>query len=166
MDGLKKLKKMLRAKIARKTTSKKAPLKRDNDSCDFDALFTTTRPHVLEKICLSLDYKSFKNCQKVNRAWTEVLTSESFQSRAKAVFSQEIMNEEEKLLTSSEEGVIEDVRRILAEVKYSFVNVDCTNRKEETPLYLASMAGHKEILHELGQISTKNTTSQNIGQQI
>ena len=139
---------MLRAKISRKTTSKKALLNQDN-ACDFDALFTTARPHILEKICLSLDYKSFKNCQKVNRAWTEVLTSESFQSRAKAVFSQETRDEEEKLLTSSEEGAIEDVRRILADIEYSFVNVDCTNRKEETPLYLASMEGLKDIVHVL-----------------
>ena len=34
----------------------------------FDEIFTKTRPHILEKISLSLDYETFKSCQEVNKA--------------------------------------------------------------------------------------------------
>ena len=42
---------------------------------DFDQLFIKTRPHILEKMCLSLDFESFKNCLEVNKAWKDTLKS-------------------------------------------------------------------------------------------
>ena len=56
------------------------------DKGDFDEKFTKARPHILEKICLSLDYVSFKNCQEVNSAWRGVLSSKTFQEKANSVF--------------------------------------------------------------------------------
>ena len=50
---------------------------------DFDTIFTKARPHILEKICLSLDYESFKKCLEVNKAWMTVLTATAFQNEAK-----------------------------------------------------------------------------------
>ena len=44
-------------------------------SCAFDKLFPKSVPHVLEKIFLSHDYTSFKNCLDVNNTWNMLLTS-------------------------------------------------------------------------------------------
>ena len=64
---------------------------------DFDSQFTNPRPHILEKIILSLDYEYFENCLEVNRAWTVTLTSKTFQTKAKSVYQEEILEDERKL---------------------------------------------------------------------
>ena len=54
------------------------------DPCAFDMLFAKNVPHILEKIFLSLDLKSYKACLKVNSTWHRILTSESFCKKAEA----------------------------------------------------------------------------------
>ena len=58
--------------------------------CAFDVLLTKNVPHILEKIFLSLDYKSFMTCREVSRTWKELLTSESFQMKEKSVYIMEL----------------------------------------------------------------------------
>ena len=71
--------------------------KNKRHSCSFDILFAKNVPHILEKIFLSLDYESFKNCVKVNDAWKNLLTSEAFKRKWMIVY-QEAMLTEEKFL--------------------------------------------------------------------
>ena len=69
--------------------------------CAFDVLFTKSVPHcphILENIFLSLDYKSYKTCFEVNNTWYKLLASESFQRKAKSVFCDGILQDNEKLM--------------------------------------------------------------------
>ena len=116
------------------------------ESCEFDKLFTKTRPHIFEMICLSLDYETFKNCLRVNRAWSGVLTNKILQPKVKSVFREEMQDEEDTLLNMSEEGDTEGVRRILSS---GLVNVDCEIGGHETPLIRASTMGHRDIVQLL-----------------
>ena len=43
--------------------------------CGFDQLLTKNVPHILEKIFLSLDIESIKNCMRVCQAWNNVLST-------------------------------------------------------------------------------------------
>ena len=115
-------------------------------SIDFDKLITKSTPHVLEKICLLLDYESFKNCIKVNRAWQVVLTSSAILKRAKCVFKEEILKDEKKLLRASRHGNAEEVARLLSS---GMVNVDFNRRYVGTSLHLAARFGHKEVVQLL-----------------
>ena len=63
-------------------------------SHDFDTIITEARPHILEKICLSLDYESFKKCLEVNKAWKGALTSGTSQEKAKSVFEKDISKDQ------------------------------------------------------------------------
>ena len=63
----------------------------------FRTLMTKSVPHIIEKIFLSLDYESFKNCFEVCEAWCELLRSESFKKRAKYAYQKEISFDEAKL---------------------------------------------------------------------
>ena len=56
----------------------------------FDALLAKNVPHILEKIFLSLDYKSFMTCKEVSKTWRELLTSEFFQLKEKSVYIMEL----------------------------------------------------------------------------
>ena len=78
--------------------------------CAFDTLFTNNVPHLLERIFLSLDYTSFKTCLKVKSDWNGLLTSESFQRRAKALFRKEISDDEKSLQHGSRKGKANEVR--------------------------------------------------------
>ena len=63
------------------------------ESGEFDSIITKPRPHILEKICLSLNYNAFKNCVVINEAWKTVLTSKTFQKKARSLFQEEILYE-------------------------------------------------------------------------
>ena len=136
------------------------------ESNGFDKLFTKTRPHILEMICLSLDFESFKKCLKVSRAWSGVLTSKVFLTKVKLVFSKDIIQDEITLRKMSREGDTHGVRRILSS---GLVNVDCCHcvcresrgiklvlqhsddcdDGHDTPLILAATMGHQEIMRLL-----------------
>ena len=51
------------------------------DKCAFDTLFAKNVPHILEKIFLSLDHKSFRQCRKVCQTWKKLLSTESYLKR-------------------------------------------------------------------------------------
>ena len=74
------------------------------DPCSFDNLFSKNVLHVLEKIFISLDYKSYKKCLKVNNEWKGVLTSQSFRMRGKLVFHREILKDTLLLYHAAKEG--------------------------------------------------------------
>ena len=112
----------------------------------FDKLFTKSRPHILEKICLSLDYESFKECFEVNEAWKGALTKEVFQSTAKSVFCEEILEDENKLQIHSEKGNTDEVRRLLS---IGLLDPNKANGYGETPLYWAALFGHKDVVQLL-----------------
>ena len=116
---------------------------------EFDNLITKTRPHILEKICLSLDYETFKNCLSVNKAWRDVLTNKVFIPKVKFIFRDEIARDESTLCDMSEVGDTEGVRRILLS---GLVNADCYNGMSSlrrTPLIHASYEGHVDIVRLL-----------------
>ena len=115
------------------------------ESNGFDKLFTKTRPHILEMICLSLDFESFKKCLKVSRAWSGVLTRKVFLTKVKLVFSKDIILDEMTLRKMSREGDTHGVQRILSS---GLVNVDCDDGIY-TPLILAAIMGHLEIMRLL-----------------
>ena len=52
----------------------------------FDLLLRRNVQHIWEKIFLSLDYDSFKNCLAVCRAWSNIFNEESFLSKANSTF--------------------------------------------------------------------------------
>ena len=117
----------------------------------FDKLFTKTRPHILEMICVSLDFESFKKCLKVSRAWSGVLTRKVFLTKVKLVFSKDIILDEMTLRKMSREGDTHGVQRILSS---GLVNVDCSQCEccddgHDTPLILAATMGHQEIMRLL-----------------
>ena len=103
-------------------------------SHDFEKLITKTRPHILEIICLSLDYKTFKNALEVNKAWRGILTTKIFMEKAKAVFEEGILEDENRLFDVIIKSRIQDMRKILST---GMVNVDCVEQKSgRTPLAL------------------------------
>ena len=59
------------------------------ETCAFDTLLSTNVPHILEKIFLSLDCKSYKACMQVNSTWRRILTSKPLSKKAKAKASME-----------------------------------------------------------------------------
>ena len=117
-------------------------------SQDFDVLFTKTRPHILEIICLSLDYETLWNCAKVNKAWKGVLKSSTFQLRAKSVFQGEIQQYGMKLLVASTDGDTEEVRRLLSKDMLG-LNSAVAHPRHEQQMALNIVQfrrGHKDVL--------------------
>ena len=84
------------------------------DPCHFDNLFSKNVPHVLEKIFLSLDYKTYKKCFKVNNDWNRVLTSNSFQMKGKHVFHVEILEDTFILYHAAKRGERANVQELLS----------------------------------------------------
>ena len=117
------------------------------EHCAFDELFTKSLPHILEKIFLSLDYESFKNCMKVSKAWNELLTSETFKRKAKSVFQKEIKQEHlKKLLFATCIGNTEEVKGILST---GMVDVNGKNVWGRAALYVAAKYNHQEVVNVL-----------------
>ena len=116
-------------------------------SCAFDKLFAKSVPHILEKIFLSLDYESYKECLKVSSAWNRLLVLESFQNIGRSMFQDEIAKDGRSLLQAAKDGNIEAVRRLL----YSgMLHVNCGfGSYLETPLYRAAKHGQKDVVQLL-----------------
>ena len=113
---------------------------------EFDGLITKPRPHILEKICLSLDYNTFKNCLVINEAWKTVLSATTFQKKAKSAFQEEILKDEEKLRKNSTEGNTDEVRKLLS---IGLLDVDCVDEVGWTPILEAAWTGHKHVVQLL-----------------
>ena len=82
-------------------------------SCAFDKLLSKNVPHILEKIYLSLDYESYKECFEVCRTWNEILTSKRYLKIGKSVFQDKISEDERKLLEAAESDNTTEVRKLL-----------------------------------------------------
>ena len=82
------------------------------DPCELNILFIKCVPHILERIFLSLDYKSFKICLDVSATWRKLLTSELFLEKAKSVFHLKVDRDEEKLWLAAREGNFKEVQRL------------------------------------------------------
>ena len=112
----------------------------------FDALFTRNVPHILESIFFSLDYKSFKNCMKVNAAWKELFSTARYQMKLEEKLSEKMENEK-KLYFASEDGDSEEIRRL---IKDHMVDVNFEMGQDKaTPLIMAAARGHKEVVQML-----------------
>ena len=103
----------------------------------FGKLFKTYVPHILENIFLSLDYKSFKACHEVCKAWNGLLLNELFKEKVKKI----LMENGEKLRHATGEGNADEVRRILSK---GVVDVNCG-----TFLHLAVINGHDMLVKQL-----------------
>ena len=108
--------------------------------CAFDALFTRNVWHILEKIFLSLDYETYKNCVNVNKVWHDLLTSHSYQRKGKSVFHDELLEDEKKLCSASGQGDAVEVRKLLST---GMLDVDCGLT---TPLSESAREGHAEVV--------------------
>ena len=118
----------------------------------FEVLFKEVNvPHILEKIFFSLDYDSFMECQKVNRAWKQLLSSDKYQRRL-PVMLEEKKKTEEKLFYFSVKGNAQEVRNCLSTgVNLNFVRVNYSTGYENTvtPLFMAAKNGHKDVVQLL-----------------
>ena len=111
--------------------------------CHFDKLFRNSVPHILENIFFSLDYKSFEKSSVVSTAWNELLTSERFQKLGKSVFREDM---ERDLWRAVKEDDTCEARKI---VSTGMVDVNCEGDWRRTPLCVAAMKGHKEMVQLL-----------------
>ena len=114
----------------------------------FNILFTTSVPHILEKIFFSLDYASFKKCMEVNKSWHDLLASKSFKQIGKLAFQGEI---ETALWNAVIKGIANDVRTVISS---GMVNIECTNKYATpplgwTPLHVAASVGYHDVLEVL-----------------
>ena len=98
----------------------------------FDTLFTKNVDHILEKIFLSLDYKSFKTCLQVSTKWKELLTSGSYLEKAKSLYRDEIDRDKEKIWFAAQQGNIKKLPRMVSNI---FIDVNCLKGPDRsTPL--------------------------------
>ena len=75
----------------------------------FDKLLEKNVPHILEKIFFSLDYNSFKASQEVCTAWRELLSSHSYEQKARKMLTENGMELERAII----KGNAIDVERII-----------------------------------------------------
>ena len=128
----------------------------------FDALFTKSVPHILEKIFFSLDYESFNRCVNVSKSWKALITSERFQRMGKSIFQEEIKRNESELLKASWDGSLREVKRILGNF---MVDVDCLREYiRGTPLFQAAIKDHKNVVQFLLDRGADPNKADNYGQ--
>ena len=111
----------------------------------FETLFSKNVPHILEKIFLFLDYKSYKMCLDVSVVWQNLLMSKTYQMKAKSVFRKEILLDELNLWHAANEGNKEQVEQILAS---GMVNLDSglVSPWSQTAILVAAQNGHTDII--------------------
>ena len=108
-------------------------------------------PHILEKIFLSLDYESYKQCLEVSTTWKTLLTSESYLEIGRSVFHDEISKDEEKLWKATWLIGISynenEVRRLLSS---RMVDVNSSHGlNKSTPLHTAAATGKQAVVQLL-----------------
>ena len=114
----------------------------------FGVLSMRNVPHILEKIFFSLDHKSFKTCMGVNKPWRALLSTARYRKRLVELLIEKEENEE-KLLDASEDGDIEEVKRLISNC---MVDVNTHGKYHctfSTPLIEAVRKGHKEVVNIL-----------------
>ena len=115
----------------------------------FHLLFNKNIPHIFEEIFFNLDYDSLVACQKVSKAWSGLLSSESFKKRAKDLLIEKRTNEKQ-LYHFSKNGKTTEVIRLLS------IGTDPNCNTLETPLWgrnppliAAARNGHREVVEIL-----------------
>ena len=98
-------------------------------------------PHIFEKIFFNLDYDSLITRQKVSKAWSGLLSSESFKKRAEELLIEKTTNEQQ-LYNFSKNGITTEVSRLLS----SGTDPNCNTKLGNTPLMAAAMNGHWEVV--------------------
>ena len=122
-------------------------------TCGFGTLFDMNVPHLIENIFFSLDYASLKTCPRVCNQWKELIQSEAFQVKARSQFRVEIKEDEDNLCNASDEGNVEEVKRIISS---GIMNINCcaggSGRHKIlkfTPLCYASHNGNVDVVQIL-----------------
>ena len=109
----------------------------------FDILFAKNVPHILEKIFLSLDNKSFESCMNVNKTWRELLSTRRYQNKLEEVLAEKKKNGE-KLWYSSRFGSAGEVESItsnlVVDVNFAF------GFDRSTPLIEAAKSGKDRVV--------------------
>ena len=105
----------------------------------FNKLLTKNIPHIYEKILLSLDYASFKNCHGVCKAWDEVLTSESVCKKLYSLYGP-VMDRE--LFSYAAVGNFEKMESLL----FKGVNPNGNEETGNYPLLLSASKGQKRVV--------------------
>jgi len=132
--------------------------------CGFDSLFSKNVPHILEKIFFSVDYQSYKNCFEVNKAWHDLLTSESFQRKGRSVFHDALLEDEKKLHSASGEGDTHEVRRLLST---GMLDVNCVwQYNKTTPLSKAAENSHSDVVKLLLDSGADPNKADYVGQSL
>ena len=117
-----------------------------SETVQFFSLFSTSFPHIFRKIFFSLDYQSYKNCLEVSNEWKSVLTSETYKTKGKSVFKEEIMEDEKKLCIAAGQGNTDEVKELLSSC---MVDVNSRAFTAITPLHYAAFKGHKDVAQVL-----------------
>ena len=120
--------------------------------CSFDKLLSKNVLHIFEKIFLSLDYNSFKACQRVNTSWYVILTSASFIKMVRSKFQREIWKDEINLWHNSRCGKTEQVRSLISTKMITLnrkIMIGSFNSISTTPLFEAADKGHTEVVQLL-----------------
>ena len=118
------------------------------ENCGFDSLISQNVPHVFEKIFLYLDYESFKICHKVSITWSGLLTSESFQKKAKSAFKIGIEADTKRLIDACWSNKTHKVAGILSS---GMISLDCEGQDGATPLCVAVCHGSNNVVELLLQ---------------
>ena len=84
-------------KTDRSSKSDSSALISTSEKSAFNLLFDKNVVHILERIFLPLDYKTFKNCLQVCNQWNRSLSTDHFNLRAQEVYSDEMWMGEEDL---------------------------------------------------------------------
>ena len=104
-------------------------------------------PQIIEKIFLSLDFHSFKNCIKVNSSWKQLLISDTFKKKWKVVYHQEILDLEIKLLWASQTGHMSVVEKLIS---CAMIDVNCVGRvQDKSPLHYTALLGRADMVQVL-----------------
>ena len=85
----------------------------EEHSWGFETLLNKNVPHILEGIFFSLDYPSFRTCLRVSKTWYELLTSDSFQKKAKSIFRKGLLEDEKKLRDAARKGDATEIRVVI-----------------------------------------------------
>ena len=114
--------------------------------CEFDRLFTTSVPYVLQKIFFSLDYDSFMKTREVCKAWNELHSSKSYRRAAENMLKEKKRNEE-RLCNFSMHGNYKEVSQLLSNGvdPNCELSVDHGSWGGRTPLCRAALYGHKDV---------------------
>ena len=120
--------------------------------CEFNRLLSISVLHIHEKIFLSLDYQSYKNCQYVCKSWKDLLTSQFFQIWSESVYCKDIRIE---LRQNVWLGNVNKIKKILSLFTVD-LNVETLSAEigscKEYPLRLppllnpAANKGHKDVV--------------------